>query len=87
MKRSQKLECEVFSECVAGGLSNLWGSIDDAIEAFRLRLSGGVETAWPLPPECDESESPVREVDYTMDDPGPEHLPGPVLRGWIRERA
>ncbi len=31
---------------------------------------------WPVPPDWDEDEEPVREVDHTGDDPGPEDLDG-----------
>jgi hypothetical protein len=35
--------------------------------------------AWPTPPNWDEDEPPIREIDHTDDDPGPEKLPDPEL--------
>jgi len=40
------------------------------------------QLGWPLPPEWDENEEPVREIDHTDDDPGPDRLREPELREW-----
>jgi hypothetical protein len=41
---------------------------------------------WPSPPDCDENESPIREIDHTHDNPGPEELRGAELRAGKRGR-
>jgi len=42
---------------------------------------------WPSAPDWDEDEPPVREIDHTEDDPGPDQLPEPELREWSRGQA
>lgn len=39
---------------------------------------------WPRPPDHDEDEPPIREIDHTDDDPGPAELPSPELYAWKR---
>jgi hypothetical protein len=55
------------------------------LERVRYLVFGGGRTdgerRWPTPStDWDEDDEPVRDIDHTDDDPGPDVLPGIELR-------
>jgi len=65
-------------------LSRLMPRVEVVARRLRLSTQRRVVIRWPTPPDCDEDEPPIREIDHTGDDPGPEKLPPAELRAWKR---
>jgi hypothetical protein len=61
-------------------LSRLMPGVEVAVRRLRFSTERRVAITWPTPPDWDEDEPPIREIDHTDDDPGPEELRGGELR-------
>ena len=65
-------------------LSRLMPSFQAAARTLRSPTERRRAIRWPTPPDFDEDEPPIREIDHTDDDPGPEELRGGQLRAGHR---